>query len=94
VLVHSFEPLDTAVEHLHDGTGGIGPVLGYGVLFFVGISVGLLSLVYYERWLTSGGRPKSFGSRPDVQLPGLDRFWRDERPLGASNRLAGPAVIH
>ena len=61
VLVHAYAPLDTALGRLHDGTAGIGPVLGYGALFFLGISARLLSLVYYERWLTGRGRPKSFG---------------------------------
>jgi zinc transporter, ZIP family len=51
VLVHAYAPLDAALGHLHDGTAGIGPVLGYGTLFLLGISAGLLSLVYYERWL-------------------------------------------
>jgi ZIP family zinc transporter len=68
VLVHAYEPLDTALVHLHDRTAGIGPVLGYGSLFFLGISVGLLSLVYYERWLAGRGRPKSLG--PGTMAPG------------------------
>jgi ZIP family zinc transporter len=68
VLVHAYEPLDTALGHLHDGTAGIGPVLGYAALFLLGISVGLLSLVYYERWLSRRARPKSFG--PGAMAPG------------------------
>ena len=68
VLVHTYEPLDTALGHLHDRTAGIGPVLGYGTLFLLGISAGLLSLVYYERWLAGRGRPKSFG--PGTMAPG------------------------
>jgi zinc transporter, ZIP family len=42
-------------------------VLGYGALFFAGISVGLLSLVYYERWLSGRGRPQRFG--PGAMVP-------------------------
>src|SRR5215467_5353463 len=61
VLVHAFEPVDAALGRLHHGTAGIGPVLGYGGLFVLGIGVGLLSLVYYERWLGRRGRPKAFG---------------------------------
>jgi zinc transporter, ZIP family len=60
VLVHAYEPVDTALGHLHDRTAGIGPVLGYGALFLLGIGVGLLSLVYYERWLAARGR-RRFG---------------------------------
>ena len=61
VLVHAYEPLDGALGRLHDGTAGIGPVLGYGALFVLGLGSGLLSLVYYERWLSGRRRPRSFG---------------------------------
>jgi len=61
VLAHAYEPVDAALGRLHDGTAGMGPVLGYGSLFLLGIGVGLLSLVYYERWLKRRGQPKSFG---------------------------------
>ena len=61
VLVHAFGPIDTALGNVHDGTAGIAPVLGYGALFFAGIGVGLLSLVYYERWLSGRGRLQRFG---------------------------------
>jgi zinc transporter, ZIP family len=61
VLTHAFEPVDTALGRLHDGSAGIGPVLGYGALFILGLGVGLLSLVYYEQWLKRRGQPKPFG---------------------------------
>jgi ZIP family zinc transporter len=61
VLVHAYDPLDTALGRLHDGTGGIGPVAGYAALFFLGLSAGLLSLVYYERWLAGQSQRRSFG---------------------------------
>jgi len=56
VLVHAFEPVDIALGKLHDGSGGVGPVAGYGALFFLGITVGLGSLVLYEGWLGSRAR--------------------------------------
>jgi len=56
VLVHAFEPVDIALGKLHDGSGGVGPVAGYAALFFVGITVGLGSLVLYEGWLGSRAR--------------------------------------
>ena len=68
VLVHAYDPLDTALGRLHDRTGGIGPVAGYGALFFLGLSAGLLSLVYYERWLARRGQARSFG--PGAMAPG------------------------
>jgi ZIP family zinc transporter len=61
VLVHAYDPLDTALGRLHDGTAGIGPVAGYGALFFLGLSAGLLSLVYYERWLAGRAQPRRLG---------------------------------
>src|SRR5260370_6789742 len=68
VLVHAYAPLDAALGRLHGGTAGIGPVLGYAVLFLLGISVGLLSLVYYERWLTGQSARTKFG--PGAMAPG------------------------
>jgi zinc transporter, ZIP family len=68
VLVHAFEPIDTALGRLHDGSAGIGPVLGYAALFFLGLTVGLMSLVYYEAWLARRRKPKNFG--PGTMAPG------------------------
>ena len=51
VLTNAYRPLDAALTRLHDNTGGIWPVLGYAALFFAGIGVGLVGLVYYERFL-------------------------------------------
>jgi ZIP family zinc transporter len=77
VLVHAFEPVDTALGKLHDGTGGIAPVAGYAALFFLGITVGLGSLVLYEDWLArraravrsaSSAEPRAFG--PGAMAPG------------------------
>jgi ZIP family zinc transporter len=66
VLVHAFEPVDNALGKLHDGSGGVGPVAGYAALFFLGITVGLGSLVLYEGWLGSKAKaamapPRKFG---------------------------------
>jgi zinc transporter, ZIP family len=67
VLTHAYEPLDSALGRLHDRTAGIAPVLGYGVLFLCGICAGLLSLVYYERWMARA-RSGNFG--PGTMAPG------------------------
>jgi ZIP family zinc transporter len=68
VLVHAYDPLDSALGRLHDGTGGIAPVAGYAALFFLGLAVGLMTLVYYERWLAGRARPRSLG--PGTMSPG------------------------
>jgi len=75
VVSHAWEPIDTALGAMHDHTGGFAPVAGYSALFFGGIGVGLLSLVYYERWLT-GRRNGNGGQRvsavgADVALAGV-----------------------
>ena len=51
VLSHAFEPVDSALGALRQGTGGLGPVFGFGVLFLVGLGVGFGALVGYESWL-------------------------------------------
>jgi ZIP family zinc transporter len=51
VLSAAWEPVETALRQFHDGNGGLGRAFGYGVLFAAGLSVGLLSLVAYERWM-------------------------------------------
>jgi ZIP family zinc transporter len=51
VLSAAWEPIDEALSALHDGDGTFGPVAGYGTLFAAGLSVGLLGLVGYDRYL-------------------------------------------
>jgi len=57
VLTHAYAPIDAALAKVHDHTGGLAPVWGYGSLFAGGLTVGLMSLVYYERVLAR--RPHS-----------------------------------
>jgi ZIP family zinc transporter len=64
--------VDNALGKLHDGSGGIGPVIGYASLFFFGITVGLGSLVLYEGWLGAKAKaamapPRKFG--PGTMAP-------------------------
>jgi ZIP family zinc transporter len=51
VLSAAWEPIDSALSRVHDGHGGLGDAFGYGALFVAGLSVGLLSLVAWERYL-------------------------------------------
>jgi ZIP family zinc transporter len=69
VLSHGWEPIDTALGNLHNHHGALGPVLGYGTLFAGGLSVGLLSLVFYERWMARAAGPRA-GSAPISAPPG------------------------
>jgi zinc transporter, ZIP family len=60
VLSAAWEPIDSRLSAVHDHHAGIGPVLGYGLLFAVGLSVGLLALVWYERsMIASHTMPRS-----------------------------------
>jgi ZIP family zinc transporter len=51
VLSAAWEPIDGALTDFHAGNGGLGNAFGYGALFVGGLTVGLLSLVAYERWM-------------------------------------------
>src|ERR1700748_2045783 len=57
VVTHAWEPIDAALGHVHDHTGGLAPVFGYGALFAAGIAAGLGSLVAYELWMSHTARP-------------------------------------
>lgn len=61
VLSAAWEPIDVALGSSHEGDGGVSTALGYGAIGTVGLSVGLLSLVAYERWM---GRRTSRSARP------------------------------
>jgi zinc transporter, ZIP family len=52
VLSHAWAPIDDALTSVHQGKGGLAVAVGYGVLFAAGLAVGLLSLVYYQSWMT------------------------------------------
>ncbi len=46
VLAHAWEPIDTAL-----GDHRYGPALGKGLVMAVAVGVGLLGLVYFDRWM-------------------------------------------
>jgi ZIP family zinc transporter len=62
VLTGAFAPIDGALSAFHDGDGGLGSAFGYAALFFGGLTVGLMSLVYYERRLSASARKFGPGS--------------------------------
>ena len=51
VLSAAWEPIDSALGSVHEGNGRLGTAIGYGLIGTVGVGVGLLSLVGYERWM-------------------------------------------
>jgi ZIP family zinc transporter len=74
VLSHAYGPIDNALTNLHDHKAGIWPVIGYGALFFAGIGVGLVGLVYYERFLSRQSAPFGPGAMAAGELTA--RRWR------------------
>ena len=79
VLSAAWEPIDTALGAIHEGTGGLADAVGYGLLFAGGLAVGLLSLVAYEQWMARvAGRARAVpqpsnlgpGAAHVTELPG------------------------
>ena len=74
VLAHAWEPIDKALGEHH-----YGPAVGNGLVLSIGIGVGLLALVYFDRWVarrgtlatvvapvrTGGGEQTPAGATPD-----------------------------
>jgi zinc transporter, ZIP family len=74
VLSAAWEPIDAELSAMHDGGGSLSKTLGYGLLFAVGLSVGLLSLVAYEKWMTGRALAVPRPSGPGAMAAGeLDR---------------------
>src|SRR4051812_20604329 len=61
VLDHAWEPIDTALGGSHHGLHWLRNALGYGALFVGGITVGLLGLVAYDRYLARVLRTRGRG---------------------------------
>src|SRR4051794_9612024 len=51
VLSAAWEPIDQRLAAHHETGSGLGSTFGYGVLFALGLSVGLLGLQQYEAWM-------------------------------------------
>jgi ZIP family zinc transporter len=51
VLVHGVEPVEGALEEAVEGAGSWGTFVGYASLLAGGLIAGLMSLVYYDRWM-------------------------------------------
>ncbi|MDM7853474.1 ZIP family metal transporter [Cellulomonas alba] len=76
VLSAAWEPIDAALGSIHDGDGGAGTAVGYGLVAVAGLALGLLSLVFYERWMARQLRP----TRPSG--PGAMTLGETTRPRG------------
>jgi hypothetical protein len=61
----AWEPIDATLADVGQGRGGLPTAVGYGALFAAGLTVGLLSLVAYERVMT---RVKTAAPDPVVRF--------------------------
>jgi zinc transporter, ZIP family len=82
VVAAAWEPIDSALSALHEGTGGFSPVAGYGSLFAGGLSVGLLGLVGWDRYMARA-KPPVTGGGPGAMAVG-DRAARPQGLAGWS----------
>jgi ZIP family zinc transporter len=48
VLEHAWEPIDTAAAEQQAG-----PALGYGLMLTAGVAIGLVGLIYFDRWIAA-----------------------------------------
>ena len=87
VLTGAWEPIDTALTNYHDKGAGLGPVFGYSALFFGGLAIGLMSLVYYERYLCRDVTTRRFGPGT-VTVGELDGGRVGSAGLSPARRLA------
>jgi zinc transporter, ZIP family len=76
VFSAAWEPVDAHLGAVHDHTGGLAPVFGYGALFAGGLAVGLLSLVGYDRYLDRAKQPERRAG------PGAMSVSERARPIG------------
>jgi len=82
VLSAAWEPIDVALGSVHEGNGGLGTAIGYGLIFVGGLAIGLVSLVLYERWMgwQVAARPAGAPARP--QGPGAMTLGEVKPPRG------------
>lgn len=84
---HAFTPVERSLEKVTVESGGTwGEFVGKSILFTVALAVGLLSLVYYERWMAGRARRESIG--PGAASVGEFGVARRVHMLSAAKRLA------
>jgi len=92
VLSGAWEPIDEALGRVHDGDGGVGSAVGYGLLFAAGLAIGLLALVSYELWMKRSVASRRGADAPARYGPGamhVDELRRtSQRAWSPAKRLA------
>lgn len=85
VLSAAWEPIDAALGSVHEGEGGLSTAVGYGVIFVVGLAVGLVSLVFYERWMASQVAATPADAPPRPMGPGTMTLGEVKPPRGLAS---------
>ena len=70
VLSHAAEPVEGALTAAGDRPGGWARFASLSFVMVAGLAVGLMSLVYYERWMSSKPGPTARRSAPDARSDG------------------------
>jgi ZIP family zinc transporter len=89
VLAHAVEPVKEALEDATAAKGGWGEFVGLAALLAGGVGAGLLSLVYYDRWMGGRARPSKLigpGAAAVAEFEERPRPWL--AALSAGQRLA------
>jgi ZIP family zinc transporter len=91
VLSHAVEPLEAALTAAAiDHRGSWSRFAGLAATFVVCLGGGLLSLVYYERWMTNRARAARLGPGA-ARVEEFDTSTRKGSPLKASTLTTSPA---
>jgi ZIP family zinc transporter len=85
VFSAAWEPIEAALVASHEGTGGIGPILGYGALFAGGLSAGMLVLVAYDKRMKRNPAGIGPGAQSVHEQPG---GWLGSATSSPARRLA------
>jgi ZIP family zinc transporter len=86
VLVHGVEPVEEALEEAVGGEGSWGEFAGYAALLAGGLIAGLMSLVYYDRWMKQRRSSTLVGPGAAAIDEFTSRPWIDR--LSAGRQLA------
>jgi ZIP family zinc transporter len=90
VLSHANEPVEGALEAATDGSGSWWRFLGLATVFAAGVGIGLVGLVYYDRWMSRQKPERPFGPgaahAAELTRPGVGR--------GLVTKLGGSPARH